>query len=44
MQGICLYIPRKYDRIDNALADFVNHYPEREKMKILFLRESEGVY
>lgn len=40
-----IYIPKKYDKIDLALATFLNfHYPEREKMKILFLRESEGVY
>lgn len=30
--------------MDEALASFVNTYPEHEKMKILFLRESEGVY
>ena len=27
-----------------ALGRFLNRYPEKEKMKILFLRESEGVY
>lgn len=27
-----------------ALAEFLNSYPERERMKIMFLRESEGVY
>jgi len=26
------------------LANFINKYPEREKMNIMFLRESEGVY
>ena len=30
--------------IDQALGDFLNNYPEREKLKILFLRESAGVY
>ena len=30
--------------IDQALGNFLNTYPEREAMKILFLRESEGVY
>lgn len=40
-----IYIPKKYDKIDLALATFINFkYPEREQMKILFLRESEGVY
>lgn len=43
-KGLCLYIPHKFDHIDLALAQFINKYPEREKMKILFLRESSGVY
>ena len=38
------YIPIEKDEIDCALAKFINHYPEKEKMKIMFLRESEGVY
>ena len=38
------YIPKKNDKIDEALASFVATYPEKEKMKILFIRESEGVY
>ena len=39
-----VYIPKKSDSIDCALAGFVNKYPEKENMKIMFLRESEGVY
>ena len=38
------YIGKEGDKIDTALADFLNWYPERSKIKILFLRESEGVY
>ena len=38
------YIPRKSDMVDQALAKVINEYPEKERMKILFLRESEGVY
>ena len=38
------YIPKKGDIIEESLANFINMYPEQEKMKILFLRESEGVY
>ena len=38
------YIARKRDPIDQHLAKFLNTYPEREQLKILFLRESEGVY
>ena len=39
-----IYIPKKEDTIDKYLGKFLNEYPERSKMKILFLRESEGVY
>lgn len=38
------YIPNRDDDIDIALANFINTYPERNKMKIMFLRESSGVY
>jgi hypothetical protein len=27
-----------------ALSKFINKYPERKNMNIMFLRESEGVY
>lgn len=39
-----IYIAKKHDQIDEGLADYLNRFPEREKLKILFLRESEGVY
>ena len=39
-----IYIPKKEDNIDCSLAKVINNYPEKDKMKILFLRESEGVY
>jgi len=26
------------------LAEYINNFPERQKLKILFMRESEGVY
>ena len=44
MNGQAVYIPRKHGKIDVALGSFVNNYPERDKMSIIFLRESEGVY
>jgi len=44
MNGQAVYIPKKHDKIDVALGSFVNNYPERNKMVIIFLRESEGVY
>lgn len=39
-----IYIGHKRDMIDLNLANYLNLYPEKEKRKILFLRESEGVY
>ena len=41
---IAVYIPVKDDQIDKKLAEFINNYPERAKLKIMFMRESEGVY
>ena len=38
------YVPKSHDPVDQALASFINTNPEKEKMKIMFLRESEGVY
>jgi hypothetical protein len=39
-----VYIPVKADSTDKRLAEFINNYPERSKLKIMFMRESEGVY
>ena len=39
-----VYIARKKDIIDQKLGSYLNSYPEREELKIMFLRESEGVY
>lgn len=41
---MCRYVPKESDQIDQALAKFINTYTEKHKMKIMFLRESEGVY
>lgn len=43
-QKIAVYIPIKDDPIDKKIAEFINNYPERQKLKIMFMRESEGVY
>lgn len=43
-QRIAVYIPVKEDQTDKKLAEFINNYPERSKLKIMFMRESEGVY
>ena len=39
-----IYHAKKKDRIDEALGSYLNKFPERENLKIMFLRESEGVY
>ena len=41
-QGV--YIAKKNDKIDKTLGNYLNKYPEREQMKIMFLMESDGVY
>ena len=41
---IAVYIPQKNDAIDKKLAEYINNYPDRQKLKIMFMRESEGVY
>lgn len=43
-QRIAVYIPVKDDSTDKKLAEFINNYPERSKLKIMFMRESDGVY
>ena len=43
-QRIAVYIPIKDDSTDKKLAEFINNYPERSKLKIMFMRVSEGVY
>jgi len=39
-----IYIAKKYDKVDKALGTYLNKFPERDSLKIMFLRESEGVY
>jgi len=41
---IAVYIPVKNDSIDKRIAEYINNYPDRQKLKIMFMRESEGVY
>jgi len=41
---IAVYIPVKSDSIDKRLAEYINNFPDRQKLKIMFMRESEGVY
>jgi len=39
-----VYIPVREDPVDKKLAEYINNYPERAKLRIMFMRESEGVY
>ena len=44
-QKMSIYIPfNKEDAVDIKLAEYINNYPDRQKLKIMFMRESEGVY
>jgi hypothetical protein len=43
-QRVAIYIPSKDDIVDRKLAEFINNYPERSKLKIMFMRESSGIY
>lgn len=37
---IAVYIPYKNDQIDKKIAEYINNYPERQNLKIMFMRES----
>lgn len=41
---IAVYIPVKGDSVDKRLAEYINNFPDRQKLKIMFMRESDGVY
>ena len=43
-QKIAFYVPIKDDAVDCKLAEFCNNYPDRVKLKIMFVRESAGIY
>ena len=38
------YVGRKDSEIDETVANYLRDFPEQSKVKIMFLRESEGVY
>ena len=45
MKGrLAVYIPVKSDPNDVGLAEFMNAYPDKSKLKIMFDREKEGIY
>ena len=41
---IAVYIPVKGDAVDKKLAEYINNFPDRAKLKIMFMRQSEGIY
>lgn len=41
---VAIYVPVKEDLIDGRVAEFINNYPDRNKLKLMFMRESAGVY
>jgi len=41
---IAVYIPVKDDVIDKRIAEYINNYPDRQNLKVMFMRESQGVY
>ena len=41
---VAVYVPIKEDPVDKAMAEFINNYPDRNRLKIMFMRETSGVY
>lgn len=41
---VAIYVPVKEDPLDVKMAEYINNYPDRAKLKIMFMRESAGVY
>lgn len=41
---VAVYIPVQDDPVDKRLAEFINNYPEKKKLRLMFLREQQGLY
>lgn len=41
---VAVYVPVRDDPVDHKVAEFINNYPDRNRLKIMFMRASEGVY
>ena len=42
---VATYVPAvKSDKIEQALAQYINNLQDKSKFRIAFMRESEGVY
>lgn len=42
--NVSIYVPMKDDPVDEKVAEYLNNVTDRQKLKIMFLRESSGVY
>ena len=43
-EKVAVYIPIMDDPVDCKLADFINNFPDRNKLKLMFMREQAGKY
>ena len=41
---VAIYVPCKTDFIDLKLATFINNWYDKQKLKNMFTRETEGIY
>mmetsp|Transcript_19943 Transcript_19943/g.26924 ORF Transcript_19943/g.26924 Transcript_19943/m.26924 type:complete len:138 (+) Transcript_19943:678-1091(+) len=41
---VSIYVPVKDDPVDQKMADYLNSVTDRQKLKIMFMRESSGIY
>lgn len=39
-----VYIPARDDDVDKRLADYINNHPQPQRLKVLFIRDSPGIY
>ena len=37
---VAIYVPIRDDPVDMQLSEYINNYPQRDRFKIMFLRES----
>ena len=38
------YIPVRGDVVDETLADYINGYPDKSKLKVMLVRMEPGIY
>ena len=39
-----MYVPVKGDHVDEALGKYINEYPDKSKLKVMFIRVNPGIY